>query len=59
MRLMVGMMTLMFPVPAGVLLYFVVSGIIQALQTWVVMREPVKIEDLKVVEEPKKEKVSP
>lgn len=35
---MVGVMTLMFPVPAGVLLYFVVSGFIQALQTWMVMR---------------------
>lgn len=46
MPFMVGMMTLMFPVPAGVLLYFVISGIIQALQTWVVMREPVTIEDL-------------
>ena len=58
MPVMVGTMTLMFPVPAGVLLYFVVSGVIQALQTWVVMREPVSIESLKI-EEPKKEKVSP
>jgi YidC/Oxa1 family membrane protein insertase len=55
MPVMVGTMTLLFPVPAGVLLYFVVSGIIQALQTWVVMRKPVSIEDLKV-EEPKKVK---
>lgn len=54
---MVGMMTLLFPVPAGVLLYFVVSGVIQALQTWMVMRKPVSIESLKI-EEPKKEKVS-
>ena len=38
---MVGMMTLLFPVPSGVLLYFVVSGLIQALQTWMVMRKPV------------------
>ena len=53
MPIMVGTMTLLFPVPAGVLLYFVVSGIIQALQTWVVMRNPISIEDLKI-EEPKK-----
>lgn len=39
---MVGMMTLFFPVPAGVLLYFVVSGLIQALQTWMIMRKPIK-----------------
>ncbi len=38
---MVGIMTLLFPVPAGVLLYFVVSGLIQALQSWMVMRKPV------------------
>ena len=38
---MVGMMTLFFPVPSGVLLYFVVSGLIQALQTWLIMRTPV------------------
>lgn len=38
---MVGFMTLMFPVPAGVLLYFVVSGLIQVLQTWMVMRKPI------------------
>ena len=56
MPFMVGTMTLMFPVPAGVLLYFVISGLIQALQTWVVMREPVTIESLKI-EEPKKEKI--
>jgi len=40
---MVGMMTLMFPVPSGVLLYFVVSGFIQALQTWMIMRIPAKL----------------
>ncbi len=57
MPVMVGTMTLLFPVPAGVLLYFVVSGIIQALQTWMVMRKPVSIESLKI-EEPTKEKVS-
>lgn len=34
---MVGFMTLFFPVPAGVLLYFVVSGLIQAIQTWMIM----------------------
>lgn len=38
---MVGIMTLLFPVPAGVLLYFVVSGLIQALQSWMVMRKPI------------------
>lgn len=43
MPAMVGLMTLMFPVPSGVLLYFVVSGVIQALQTWMVMRKPVKV----------------
>ena len=58
MPAMVGTMTLLFPVPAGVLLYFVVSGLIQALQTWIVMRKPVLIEDLKI-EETKKEKISP
>ena len=41
MPVMVGFMILFFPVPAGVLLYFVVSGIIQALQTWMVMRKPI------------------
>lgn len=40
MPLMVSIMTLFFPVPAGVLLYFVVSGLIQALQTWLIMRKP-------------------
>lgn len=40
---MVGVMTLMFPVPAGVLLYFVVSGLIQVIQTWMVMRKPIMI----------------
>ena len=40
---MVGIMTLLFPVPAGVLLYFVVSGLIQALQSWMVMRKPATI----------------
>lgn len=54
---MVGIMTLFFPVPAGVLLYFVVSGFIQVLQTWMVMRKPlssatVEIENSK----PEKEK---
>lgn len=57
MPVMVGTMTLLFPVPAGVLLYFVVSGIIQALQTWMVMRKPVSIESLKIEEPKKKEKV--
>lgn len=38
---MIVMMMLMFPVPAGVLLYFVISGFIQALQTWLVMKAPV------------------
>lgn len=44
---MVGIMTLFFPVPSGVLLYFVVSGFIQVLQSWMVMRKPVtlKIEE--------------
>lgn len=37
---MVGMMMLFFPVPAGVLLYFVASGFIQAFQTWWIMRKP-------------------
>ena len=37
---MVTIMTLFFPVPAGVLLYFVASGFIQALQTWMIMRTP-------------------
>lgn len=37
---MVAMMTLMFPVPAGVLLYFVISGYIQAFQTWWIMKKP-------------------
>ena len=37
---MIAMMMLFFPVPAGVLLYFVASGLIQALQTWLVMRKP-------------------
>lgn len=41
MPLMVSTMMLFFPVPAGVLLYFVASGFIQALQTWLVMRKPV------------------
>ena len=58
MPVMVGTMTLLFPVPAGVLLYFVVSGLIQALQTWVVMRQPISIESLKI-EEPEKEKALP
>ena len=40
---MVGMMTLFFPVPAGVLLYFVVSGLIQALQSWMVLRKPMQL----------------
>ena len=40
---MVGVMTLLFPVPAGVLLYFVVSGFIQVLQTWMVMRKPLAV----------------
>ena len=43
---MVSIMTLLFPVPSGVLLYFVVSGLIQALQTWLVMRNPIKLETL-------------
>ncbi len=43
---MVTIMTLFFPVPAGVLLYFVVSGLIQALQTWLIMRKPITIETL-------------
>lgn len=38
---MIGVMMLFFPVPAGVLLYFVVSGLIQALQTWMVMKPSV------------------
>lgn len=38
---MVAMMILFFPVPAGVLLYFVSSGLIQALQTWMIMRKSV------------------
>lgn len=38
MPLMVAMMILFFPVPAGVLLYFVASGFIQVLQTWMIMR---------------------
>jgi YidC/Oxa1 family membrane protein insertase len=29
-----------FPLPAGVLLYFVVSNVIQSLQTWFIMRTP-------------------
>ena len=37
---MIAIMMLLFPVPAGVLLYFVASGFIQALQTWLVMRKP-------------------
>lgn len=37
---MIGVMILFFPVPAGVLLYFVVSGLIQAVQTWMIMRKP-------------------
>ena len=45
MPFMVGMMTLMFPVPAGVLLYFVVSGLIQVLQTWMVMRKPALVQN--------------
>lgn len=44
---MVGVMTLMFPVPAGVLLYFVVSGLIQVIQTWMVMRKPVVLSNVK------------
>lgn len=40
---MVSVMTLMFPVPSGVLLYFVVSGFIQALQTWMIMKSPVSL----------------
>lgn len=35
----VAMMILFFPVPAGVLLYFVASGIIQCFQTWWIMRK--------------------
>ena len=46
MPVMVGSMILLFPVPAGVLLYFVVSGIIQALQTWLIMRKPITVETL-------------
>ena len=38
---MVAIMTLFFPVPTGVLLYFVVSGFFQVLQTWMVMRKPI------------------
>ena len=41
MPVMVGFMTLLFPVPAGVLLYFVASGFIQAIQSWLVMRKPI------------------
>ncbi len=41
---MVAIMTLFFPVPSGVLLYFVVSGLIQGLQTWMIMRKPVTLE---------------
>jgi YidC/Oxa1 family membrane protein insertase len=41
---MVGVMTLFFPVPSGVLLYFVASGFIQIVQTWMVMRKPVVLE---------------
>jgi len=37
----VAMMILFFPVPAGVLLYFVASGFIQVLQTWLIMRKPI------------------
>lgn len=44
---MVAVMTLFFPVPSGVLLYFVVSGVIQVLQTWMVMRQPVALESRK------------
>lgn len=51
---MVGGMTLFFPVPAGVLLYFVVSGFIQIVQTWMVMRTPVHQEATEK-EEKKKE----
>ena len=43
MPVMVSAMMLFFPVPAGVLLYFVASGFIQALQTWMVMRKPVSV----------------
>lgn len=39
MPVMVSIMILFFPVPAGVLLYFVASGFIQALQTWMIMRK--------------------
>ena len=46
MPVMVGSMTLFFPVPAGVLLYFVVSGLIQALQSWILMRNPITIETM-------------
>ena len=52
MPLMVATMTLFFPVPAGVLLYFVVSGLIQAIQSWMVMRKPIVLE-IANTEEPK------
>ena len=53
MPVMVGSMTLLFPVPAGVLLYFVVSGLIQALQSWVITRTPITIESM--ASDPKEE----
>ncbi len=53
---MVGVMTLFFPVPSGVLLYFVASGFIQIVQTWMVMRKPIVVEkeDAKSKESEKK-----
>ena len=39
MPIMVPAMMLLFPVPAGVLIYFVASGFIQSFQTWWIMRK--------------------
>lgn len=54
---MVGIMTLFFPVPAGVLLYFVVSGFIQVLQSWWIMRRPITLATIKTEEIKVKSKV--
>lgn len=59
MPIMVGGMMLYFPVPAGVLLYFVASGFIQAGQTWLVMQPKSKppIKETLLDEKPKKVEV--
>jgi YidC/Oxa1 family membrane protein insertase len=51
-------MFLVFPLPAGVLMYMVVANIFQTLQTYILSREPLPENLQKIVDEQEKKKAS-